>query len=235
MRFWQDDNGNESSFRIWWMPFIAVVILAFGVVLGLFIREILAQGENVRELFNAMGLTGGTGVFAFLAKAFQKRHEKPIEKPTEAPEVVKHPEVVKQPQALKIVIDRFKENHLQTLGHGGIWNGSKYVFKFVTLELAWKDNKRNISRIPSGEFESVAVPRTSNGEYAILLMNVIDRSEIMIHAGNFHTDIRGCILVGKEFKDLNADGQEDVTESKLTMLELKKRFPIGTRLKVEIR
>ena len=38
MRFWQDDNGNESSFRIWWMPFIAVVILAFGVVLGLFIR-----------------------------------------------------------------------------------------------------------------------------------------------------------------------------------------------------
>src|SRR5690554_6637442 len=228
MRFWQDDNGNESSFRIWWMPFIAVVILAFGVVLGLFIREILAKGENVRELFNAMGLTGGTGVFAFLAKACQKRHEKPIEKPTEAPEVVKHPEVVKQPQALKIVIDRFKENHLQTLGNGGIWNDSKYVFKFVTLELAWKDNKRNISRIPSGEFESVAVPRTSNGEYAILLMNVIDRSEIMIHAGNFHTDIRGCILAGKEFKDLNADGQEDVTESKLTMLELKKRFPIGT-------
>jgi hypothetical protein len=227
-KFWQDDNGNESSFRLWWMPFIAIIILAFGVFMGLFIREILAQGENIRELFNAMGLTGGTGIFAFIAKAFQKRYEKP-DKPEKAPEVVK------QPVPLKIVIDRFKENHLQTLGNGGIWNGSKYVFKFVTLELAWKDNRRNISRIPSGEFESVAVPRTSNGEYAILLMNVIDRSEIMIHAGNFHTDIRGCILVGKEFKDLNADGQDDVTDSKKTMLELKKRFPIGTRLKVEIR
>ena len=142
-----------------------------------------------------MGLTGGTGVFAFLAKALQKYSEKkpqePCEQPTEAPVVIP------QPTPLKIVIDRFKENHLQTLGHGGIWNGTKYVFKFVTLELAWKDNKRNISRIPSGEFESVAVPRSSNGKYAILLMNVIDRSEIMIHAGNFHTDIRGCILVGK--------------------------------------
>ena len=107
-KFWQDDNGNESSFRLWWMPFIAIIILAFGVFLGLFIREILEQGENIRELFNAMGLTGGTGVFAFLAKAFQKRHEKPIEKPTEGQVVVKHPEVVKQPQALKIVIDRVK-------------------------------------------------------------------------------------------------------------------------------
>ena len=160
-KFWQDDNGNESSFRLWWMPFIAIIILAFGVFLGLFIREILEQGENIRELFIAMGLTGGTGVFAFLAKALQKHSEKkpqePCEQPTEAPVVIP------QPTPLKIVIDRFKENHLQTLGHGGIWNGSKYVFKFVTLELAWKDNKRNFSRIPSGEFESVAVPRSSNG------------------------------------------------------------------------
>lgn len=231
MKFWQDDNGNESSFRIWWMPFIAVIILALGIILGLLIREILEGGQNIAELFKAFKITGGTGVGAFLAKALQKYGEKKPkeEKPKDAPVVVT------QPTPLKIVIDRFKENHIQTLGNGGIWNGTKYLFKFVTLELAWKDNKRNISRIPFGEYDSVAVPRTSNGEYAILLMNVIDRSEIMIHAGNFHTDIRGCILVGKEFKDLNADGQEDVTDSKLTMLELKKRFPIGTRLKVEIR
>lgn len=195
------------------------------------------MGNAWHEPIKIQLTTGGTGVGAFLAKALQKYSEKPKppnsgfkeEKPKDAPVIVT------QPTPLKIVIDRFKENHLQTLGNGGIWNGTKYLFKFVTLELAWKDNKRNISRIPSGEYESVAVPRSSNGEYAILLMNVIDRSEIMIHAGNFHTDIRGCILVGKEFKDLNADGQEDVTDSKLTMLELKKRFPIGTRLKVEIR
>ncbi len=49
---------------------------------------------------------------------------------------------------------------------------------------------------------------------------VPDRSYILIHRGNYHTDIRGCILVGKYFKDINKDGVMDVVYSTDTVKKL---------------
>lgn len=93
-----------------------------------------------------------------------------------------------------------------------------------TLELGWKENKRNISCIPLGEYTVTKRISSKYGEHFHIL-DVEDRSYILIHAGNFYSDIRGCILVGEDFKDLNKDGLLDITNSRQTMKQLLKVLP----------
>jgi len=46
------------------------------------------------------------------------------------------------------------------------------------------------------------------------------RSWILIHAGNFTSQILGCILVGVEHRDFNGDGITDITNSRETLRKL---------------
>lgn len=66
---------------------------------------------------------------------------------------------------------------------------------FVTLENAWKNNQRQISCIPNGEYK---IKLHSSRRYGRVyqVCDVPDRSHILIHAGNTHKDTQGCILVG---------------------------------------
>ena len=57
-----------------------------------------------------------------------------------------------------------------------------------------------------------------NGE-VIELKNVVDRSFIQVHKGNYTSDILGCILLGKTVADINGDGIPDVTSSGTTVKE----------------
>lgn len=84
-------------------------------------------------------------------------------------------------------------NLQESLTHGYFFfNGNK----MATLELPWRDNKRSVSCIPSGQYELVY-----NGLYHRLpswhIKNVPDRSEILIHVGNTYLDTRGCILLAE--------------------------------------
>lgn len=47
--------------------------------------------------------------------------------------------------------------------------------------------------------------------------DVPGRDYILIHPGNFVSQTEGCILIGRNFTDLNGDGLRDVTDSKATM------------------
>ena len=75
-----------------------------------------------------------------------------------------------------------------------------------TIELPWKDNARSVSCIPQGQYNCRPY---SSAKYRNVwtLLNVPDRSSILIHAGNFASEVRlqagqhksdteGCILVG---------------------------------------
>jgi len=74
---------------------------------------------------------------------------------------------------------------------------------FVTLEDAWKDNAKQVSCIPTGTYKIVRHKSPRFGKtYKVL--DVPDRSEILIHAGNTHEDTQGCILVGLMFGVLGA-------------------------------
>ena len=114
------------------------------------------------------------------------------------------------------------------------------VFKCRTLELPYKENQRNISCIPEGFYDVVSrnSPKYSNHLH---VTEVPNRSLILFHFGNYagsmnpktgHSDIRGCILVGEKFIDLDGDGLADITSSKKTMKQLMKVAPYGFVLEV---
>ncbi len=63
--------------------------------------------------------------------------------------------------------------------------------------------------------------------------NVPGRSYILIHPGNYHTQILGCILPGKSLVDIDGDGYRDVTSSKATLNKLLELAPDGFKLVIE--
>ena len=88
-----------------------------------------------------------------------------------------------------------------TLGKLELPNG----WSCYTLELPWKANQRMVSCIPEGAYalglvSSPLVTRLSGGKHlkAWELLDVPNRSHILLHAGNYLRDTRGCILVGAE-------------------------------------
>ncbi len=78
-----------------------------------------------------------------------------------------------------------------------------------TIELPWNDNKSNISCIPQGLY-NVVPHNTKERPRTFRLLNVPGRQGILIHIGNYATDImigkelhekdtKGCILVGFDY------------------------------------
>lgn len=135
---------------------------------------------------------------------------------------------------ITINVNRIVEGHKQTLGHGTLFVNGSAVFDFCTLELPNKHNQRNVSSIPTGEYNAERITRGSNGKGVILLHNVPGRSSILIHLGNFYSDIEGCILVGSRFKDVNNDGIVDVIESTKTKDTLLSYINKGDSITVKI-
>ena len=73
---------------------------------------------------------------------------------------------------------------------------------FFTLERPWRQNKVNVSCVPCGEY--VLSPHGwelhSKVKFKRVwrLNEVEGRTSILIHAGNYHHDSFGCILVGND-------------------------------------
>lgn len=100
----------------------------------------------------------------------------------------------------------------------------RVVFECVGLELPWKDNKFRVSCIPNGKYKAIKhkSPRLGNSFW---IKDVPNRSEILIHIGNYNKDTVGCLLPGRERTDINKDGLMDVTRSGQTMDKLWEVLP----------
>ena len=70
----------------------------------------------------------------------------------------------------------------------------------LTLEPEWKDNQKNISCIPAGEYYCHDINSTRFG-YTFEIQQVPDRTHILFHVGNFTKDTKGCILIGERFEN----------------------------------
>lgn len=121
---------------------------------------------------------------------------------------------------MKAYLIRNFEGNIQTLGTMVVFDDFTKVYECKTLELPWKENKRNISCIPKGSYivrKRKAEESPSRAYDHFMVQDVPNRSYILWHAGNYNTDIKGCILMGQYYLDLNKDGQLDVVKTKYTI------------------
>lgn len=101
-------------------------------------------------------------------------------------------------------------------------NPDRGIFVCHSLELPWKENKRNVSCIPPGNYLCSAYHSPKFGQ-RYLVRNVPDRDGILIHAGNMagdeaeglKSDVEGCILLGMSIGTLGT--QRAVLSSKVAL------------------
>ena len=91
------------------------------------------------------------------------------------------------------LLQRFAYLDSGTLGKLSVGDWSCF-----TIERPWKDNRPNVSFIPEGTYACQPFSG-SRFQDVIQLMDVPDRSYILIHVANFPHDIEGCIGVGDRF------------------------------------
>ena len=85
-----------------------------------------------------------------------------------------------------------------------------------TLENPWKNNQRNISCIPEGEYPvrlRLARESGSRDYLHLLVQEVPNRDWILFHRGNTAKDTSGCILVG-------LGTQQDVVNNSVLAMDL---------------
>lgn len=132
----------------------------------------------------------------------------------------------------KAFIKRLSHGEKQTLGELFIRDGDDEVFTCKTLELPWLDNKVQVSCIPAGSYK---VKKRNSAKYGdhFHIEDVPGRTFILIHHGNYYTDILGCVLVGTSHTDINNDGLRDVTASRTTMAKLNQIMPDEFEIEIE--
>lgn len=133
---------------------------------------------------------------------------------------------------MHVILKRTFENEKQTVGQLLVIQGNRVKFVCDTLELAYRDNKRGISCIPKGKYTVRKRVSPSQGP-CFIIENTSPREWILIHKGNFYTDIRGCILAGRGFKDLNKDGFIDVKYSTKTIEKLLEILPNNFNIEIQ--
>lgn len=107
-----------------------------------------------------------------------------------------------------------------------------HSFTCKTLELPNLNNQENISCIPEGIYACKKITSQSLGK-CIEIEGVDNRTYVRIHAGNFTSQILGCVLVGEKHLDFNNDGITDVTNSKATLKKLLKYTPENFTLEIK--
>ena len=105
-------------------------------------------------------------------------------------------------------------------------------FQCWTLELPLLNNASNVSCIyPAGGYKGQKHFSPNNGD-CIAINNVMDRTNIQVHSGNYTSQIRGCILVGDAVKFLDGDMIPDVTNSKNTLRALLAILPESFNIEI---
>ena len=107
-------------------------------------------------------------------------------------------------------------------------------FVGVTMERGWQDNKSNISCVPEGVYD---LRLEMSGHFKTELWElygVPGRSECKFHVANYWKQLNGCIAFGRNFEDIDHDGDLD-TKSSGTVLKEFHALMRGKTAKLTIR
>lgn len=121
--------------------------------------------------------------------------------------------------------------------HDGLWGtfGALVAgndFTWSTLERNWEDNKHDTSCILLGTYicKRVNSPKFGN---TFEITGVPNRSEILIHKGNYMHDSHGCLLIATGYGWLNQQmgitGSGDAFTQFLTYLKDEQEFELEIR------
>jgi hypothetical protein len=107
-----------------------------------------------------------------------------------------------------MLLNRFLDDGTVTFGELQLDDATPIA---VTLELPWKDNEHNVSRIPAGTYVAKRFQSPHLGYELFQLQDVPERSGVDIHKGNTVKDTNGCILLGTKRGVL--DGEQAILGS----------------------
>tara|TARA_R110000772_G_scaffold1337_2_gene4664 strand:+ start:3283 stop:3699 length:417 start_codon:yes stop_codon:yes gene_type:complete len=134
---------------------------------------------------------------------------------------------------MKLEIIRFSENSRQTLSKFIVFDDYNCeLAQGFMLELPDNNNERRISRINEGEYDCIK-RNSKKYDNHFHVLNVVDRSYILIHKGNYNRDTKGCILPGSGLIDIDGDGLLDVVSSVPTMKMLNRILPNKFKLVIK--
>lgn len=132
-----------------------------------------------------------------------------------------------------LLLNRISDNGTQTVGSLSLYDSCNNVLlRFDTLELSYNDNRQGKSCVPAGLYVVKQKMSYRHGN-CFELQNVLGRSNILIHKGNFNSDTKGCILIGNGFKDINMDFEVDVLNSKIAMNNLLRTLKTTTTIQIK--
>lgn len=122
-----------------------------------------------------------------------------------------------------IIRDFGDKNH--SLGNCYVFDeNQKRLFKSESIERGWQDNKRRVSCIPEGVYHLELEYSARFKKELWEIKDVDGRDECKFHAANYAHQLNGCIALGRNRIDINGDGQEDVSSSKITMAKFHEAF-----------
>lgn len=117
----------------------------------------------------------------------------------------------------KVVLQRLWEDRNQSTGVLFVIDKKgQPVFASLCIERGDRNNERNVSNVPPGEYPLVFEHSPRFKQKLWELKDVPNRSECKIHPSNYWDQLNGCIAPGLELKDLDKDGYYDVTSSRNT-------------------
>ena len=113
----------------------------------------------------------------------------------------------------------------RTLGRLVLYGASGGVrFDGWALEPPWRGNRRGASSIPCGLYDLAHRYTARRGRH-LLVLGTAPRTYILLHAGNWPRDTRGCLLPGLRRSDLNGDRVPEVASSRAALGQIVSALP----------
>jgi len=135
-------------------------------------------------------------------------------------------------EGFDVLIQREKSSATQTLGELTVYeNRIKPIYDCKTVELEVDVNAQRDDAIPNGIYKVVKRVSMKYGNHFHIL-DVPNRSYILIHNANYSRQLLGCVAVGTNHTDIDRDGLKDVTSSKATLKQLVELLPSEFILKI---